>query len=139
MSTLTSALLRHRAGHKSYWRGLAYRDAVVSLEVHPRHVTGVVVGTAEYEVSLAWDAEVLVGSCSCPYGAEGFFCKHCVAVGLVLLARGLTVPPPDAEDSALRARLAELPPEVLADFLYEQAARDPALRARVMRAPVGRR
>ena len=32
----------------------------------------------------------LRGECGCPYGQEGFFCKHCVAVGLAVMrnARG---------------------------------------------------
>ena len=37
-TTLTTELLLHRAGTKSYWRGLTYRDSVQSLRVHSRHV-----------------------------------------------------------------------------------------------------
>ncbi|ATE56947.1 SWIM zinc finger family protein [Actinosynnema pretiosum] len=133
MATLTPALLRHRAGHKSYWRGLAYRDAVVSVVHHPRHVTGVVRGSSEYSITLTWDAEGnLRGTCACPYGEQGFFCKHCVAVGLVLLDRGETVPAPDAEDDELRTALTRLPRAALVEHLYEQAARDTALRERVL-------
>lgn len=133
MRTLTPALLRHHAGAKSYWRGLTYRDAVVELAVRSRHVDGVVIGAEPYRVSLAWRDTHLTGTCSCPYGAQGFFCKHCVAVGLVLLDRGLTVPPPDAEDAELRDRLASLDHATLVELLYERAARDLALREEVMR------
>ncbi|MGM1060462.1 SWIM zinc finger family protein [Saccharothrix sp. Mg75] len=133
MQTLTPALLRHHAGAKSYWRGLTYRDAVVELVVRSRHVDATVVGADTYRVSLAWEGTHLAGDCSCPYGAQGFFCKHCVAVGLVLLDRGLTVPPPDAEDAELRARLGELDHAELVELLYERASADRALRDAVMR------
>lgn len=69
-----------------------------------------------------------------PARVGGFFCKHCVAVGLVLLDRGETVPPPDAEDVELKDVLRALPAEVLRDLLYEQAAGDLKLRARIISA-----
>ena len=133
-TTLTTELLLHRAGTKSYWRGLTYRDAVLSLRVHSRHVAARVRGgeDAVYLIELSWSGTHLAGACSCPHGSEGFFCKHCVAVGLVLLDRGLTVPPPDAEDVELKDALRALPPEVLRELLYEQAAGDSALRSRIM-------
>ncbi|MFD5827154.1 SWIM zinc finger domain-containing protein [Lentzea sp. NPDC060358] len=137
MSTdLTTELLLHRAGTKSYWRGLTYRDAVLSLRVHSRHVAARVRGgeDAAYAVELSWSGTHLVGACTCPHGSEGFFCKHCVAVGLVLLDRGETVPPPDAEDVELKDVLRALPAEVLRDLLYEQAAGDLKLRARLVQA-----
>ncbi|MET9225077.1 SWIM zinc finger family protein [Lentzea sp. NPDC003310] len=135
-TTLTTELLLHRAGTKSYWRGLTYREAVLSLRVHSRHVAARVRGGDEdaYVVELSWSGAQLVGSCSCPHGAEGFFCKHCVAVGLVLLDRGETVPPPDAEDVELKDVLRSLPPETLRELLYEQAAGDLKLRARIISA-----
>ncbi|WP_143035971.1 SWIM zinc finger family protein [Lentzea fradiae] len=137
MSTdLTTELLLHRAGTKSYWRGLTYRDAVLSLRVHSRYVAARVRGGDDeaYAVELSWSDTHLVGSCTCPHGTEGFFCKHCVAVGLVLLDRGETVPPPDAEDVELKDVLRALPPEALRDLLYEQAAGDLKLRARIISA-----
>lgn len=135
-TTLTTELLLHRAGTKSYWRGLTYRDAVLSLRVYSRHVAARVRGSDDdaYVVELSWSGTHLVGSCSCPHGSEGFFCKHCVAVGLVLLDRGETVPPPDAEDLELKDALRSLPAEVLRELLYEQAAGDVKLRARIMSA-----
>jgi uncharacterized Zn finger protein len=108
----------------------------LSLRVHSRHVTARVRGSDDtaYAVELSWSGTHLVGTCSCPHGSEGFFCKHCVAVGLVLLDRGQTVPPPDAEDVELKDVLRALPAEVLRDLLYEQAAGDLKLRARIMSA-----
>ncbi|GLZ35437.1 hypothetical protein Lesp02_76240 [Lentzea sp. NBRC 105346] len=131
MSTLTTDLLLHRAGAKSYWRGLTYRDAVRDLHVHSRHVAACV---RDYTVSLSWSSTQLVGECSCPHGVEGFFCKHCVAVGLVLLDRGGSVPPPDAEDVELRSVLGSLSAEALVELLYEHAGRDRVLRARIVEA-----
>lgn len=134
MHTLTTALLRHKAGAKSYWRGLTYRDSVTHLLMHNRHVAAKVMGTDHYDVELAWDGTQLVGECSCPHGEQGFFCKHCVAVGLVLLEQGRTLPPPDAEDEELREHLRSLDPDVLAELLYEHAGRDRALREKIMTA-----
>ena len=134
MQTLTTALLRHKAGAKSYWRGLTYRDSVSHLRVLSRHVAARVMGTDQYEVELAWDGTLLGGRCSCPHGEQGFFCKHCVAVGLVLLEQGRTLPPPDAEDEELRAHLRALDPAVLAELLYEHAGRDRTLRDKIMTA-----
>ena len=43
-------------------------------------------GTGRYRVRLTGSEDgVLDGECICPYGQEGNFCKHCVAVGLHLL------------------------------------------------------
>jgi uncharacterized Zn finger protein len=131
---LSTELLLHRAGAKSYWRGLRYRDAVQELHVYSRHVAARVRGNEDYSVSLSWDGSVLVGECTCPHGDEGFFCKHCVAVGLVLMDRDLDVPPSDAEDVELRERLTSLSREALVELLYECAGRDRALHARIMRA-----
>lgn len=54
-------------------------------------VTAIVHGTDVYQVRLKFDdkrADGLRGDCSCPFGAEGNFCKHCVATGLVALQSG---------------------------------------------------
>ncbi|MFE0457941.1 SWIM zinc finger domain-containing protein [Kitasatospora sp. NPDC058965] len=80
--------LRALAGPRSFERGLGYREAVEALEVDGDRFTAVVHGTDSYEVVLepGEDGEVW-GECDCPYGAEGHFCKHCVAVGLAVLQR----------------------------------------------------
>ncbi|PRY42797.1 SWIM zinc finger family protein [Umezawaea tangerina] len=131
MPTLTTEMLQHKAGAKSFWRGLGYRDSVVELRVLRRHVSAKVLGADEYAVELAWRESQLAGECSCPYGEQGFFCKHLVAVGLVLLDRGHAVPPADAEDVELRLHLRTLPHEQLVDLLYQQAGRDRTLYERI--------
>jgi uncharacterized Zn finger protein len=127
MPTLTTEMLQHKAGAKSFWRGLGYRDSVAELRVLRRHVAARVVGADSYAVELAWRDGQLAGDCSCPYGEQGFFCKHLVAVGLVLLDRGHEVPPADAEDVELRLHLRTLDHERLVDLLYHQAGRDRSL------------
>jgi uncharacterized Zn finger protein len=131
MPTLTTEMLQHKAGAKSFWRGLGYRDSVIELRVLRRHVAARVLGADEYVVELAWSGPLIAGSCSCPYGEQGFFCKHCVAVGLVLLDRGDAVPPADAEDVELRQHLRTLDHSTLVDLLYHQAALDRSLYERI--------
>jgi uncharacterized Zn finger protein len=53
-----------------------------------------VFGTDEYEVQLTVTERGLAGECSCPYGQDGFFCKHCVATGLKALKLGPVLPGP---------------------------------------------
>ena len=127
MPTLTTEMLQHKAGAKSFWRGLGYRDSVVELRVLRRHVAARVEGADSYSVEMAWRDGQLAGECSCPYGEQGFFCKHLVAVGLVLLDRGHEVPPADAEDVELRLHLRTLDHERLVELLYHQAGRDRSL------------
>jgi uncharacterized Zn finger protein len=100
--------LRQAAGAKSYARGRDYVDQVTRLQISAGRVTAVVLGTGAYGVELRLDGHgprpgALVGDCSCPYGAEGNFCKHCVATGLAAImadreqGRDLTgAPDPDS-------------------------------------------
>jgi uncharacterized Zn finger protein len=82
--------LRRAAGPASYARGLGYLERVENLEIDGSGATATVFGTDAYQVRLRFgDAGRGVrGECSCPFGAEGNFCKHCVATGLAALKRG---------------------------------------------------
>ncbi|HET9894979.1 MAG TPA: hypothetical protein VFQ44_08585 [Streptosporangiaceae bacterium] len=97
---LTEADLLAAAGQRSFERGLGYTDAVVGLMAVGKQITATVHGTDEYFVMLALSGggrgrasgafretgeRRVTGACNCPYGREGFFCKHCVAVGLAYL------------------------------------------------------
>ncbi len=66
------------------------------MEPVGNQVIATVRGSAEYLVVLTLpDASCgtrLRGECGCPYGQEGFFCKHCVAVGLAILRDAARVP-----------------------------------------------
>jgi uncharacterized Zn finger protein len=118
------------AGKRSYERGEQYVDAVADL----RHLTdgavATVHGSEPYQVRLSWTTAGLTGDCSCPYAQEeGEFCKHCVAVGLVLIDAAEDDADDDAGpgDDALRAYLGSLEHAELVDLLCDQAALDDGL------------
>ncbi|WP_043265931.1 hypothetical protein [Streptomyces sp. CT34] len=93
MRGLTEANLKMLAGARSFERGRGYLDAVSGVEVGDGWVTASVHGTERYEVELALEGPGgLSGECDCPYGLEGNFCKHLVAVGLTVLARPESLP-----------------------------------------------
>ena len=88
--------MRAAAGERSFERGTRYLKAVASMENVGSQVIATVRGTDDYLVVLtmpdAASGARLRGECNCPYGQEGFFCKHCVAVGLAILRDARTVP-----------------------------------------------
>ncbi len=100
----TEADLRRLAGNRSFKRGVDYLDLVTDLDVAANEITATVRGSYDYAVLLETDSGRLSGDCSCPYGQEGNFCKHCVAVGLVVLRAGEDLP------LAVAATLASRPP-----------------------------
>ncbi|WP_328739149.1 SWIM zinc finger family protein [Streptomyces erythrochromogenes] len=63
-----------------------------ALEIGEKTATASVDGTEIYEVELTEHEDGLTGCCDCPYGREGNFCKHCVAVGLTVLQQSESVP-----------------------------------------------
>jgi uncharacterized Zn finger protein len=127
------------AGPKSFKRGEGYVEAVANLaEDDPGIITASVEGTDTYSVALEYEANDLTGDCDCPYGDQGYFCKHCVATGLVYL-RSVESRSVDTDQAAdphrpaidLRAYLASLDHDELVTLLDEAAGRDPALRRRL--------
>ena len=74
-------------------RGRAYAadGRVLALARKGTQIVGAVRGGGIYAVSLWVSGDGLGYVCSCPAGAEGDFCKHCVAVAVVWLERN---PPP---------------------------------------------
>ncbi|MDR2987598.1 MAG: SWIM zinc finger family protein, partial [Nocardiopsaceae bacterium] len=86
---VTEADLRSAAGERSFERGTGYLRAVSGIEAVGNQVVATVSGSSDYLVVLTMPDKAagtrLRGECGCPYGQEGFFCKHCVAVGLALL------------------------------------------------------
>lgn len=144
MNGLTEADLRALAGARSFERGLGYLDAVSGVEIGDTRVTATVHGTERYEVELALDGPGgPAGTCDCPYGLEGNFCKHLVALGLTVLAQRESLPRQRkaARDRArdLDAWLAGLSKEELLALVREQAAEDRGLRRRLeLRAATAR-
>ena len=127
--------LRTLAGSRSFGRARDYLEAVDELDIAAGRVTAVVYGGTEYGVELGIDpAGGLSGECSCPYGQDGNFCKHCVAVGLVVLsqdAEHLISAAGTARGGGLDAWLEGLSREELLDLLREQLSRDRDLRCRL--------
>jgi len=118
--------LRAAAGDGSFRRGREYVDAVGELRPTALGVRAAVRGKNVYEVWLGRDNDALVGECGCPFGVEGNFCKHCVAVGLALLASGASGPEADIE-----AYVRSLEQRELVELLLAQANRDPDLYRRL--------
>jgi uncharacterized Zn finger protein len=136
--------LRALAGARSFERGLGYLDAVSGLDVGEGSVAAVVHGTDVYEVELTLGGgDGISGWCDCPYGQEGNFCKHCVAVGLTVLRRAKTIPQQRAaaraRSSGLEAWVSGLSREQLLALVREQIAEDRELRRRLeLRAAAAR-
>ncbi|MCT9005728.1 SWIM zinc finger family protein [Streptomyces rhizosphaerihabitans] len=136
--------LRALAGDRSFERGLGYLDAVSGLDVGDDSVTAVVQGTDGYEVELTLGGHIgVLGRCDCPYGQEGNFCKHCVAVGLTVLRQAEEIPRQRAaartRASGLEAWLTALSRDELLALVREQVAGDRELRRRLeLRAAAAR-
>ncbi|MGJ5832841.1 SWIM zinc finger family protein [Streptomyces ossamyceticus] len=136
MRGLTEANLKKLAGSRSFDRGRGYLDAVTGVEVGDGWVTATVHGTERYEAELALDGPGgLSGECDCPYGMEGNFCKHLVALGLTVLAQRESLP---RQRKAARDRAQDLDawlsalsqPELLA-LLREEIDESKQLRRRL--------
>ncbi|MFF0451447.1 SWIM zinc finger domain-containing protein [Streptomyces sp. NPDC004609] len=136
MEGLTEAELRALAGARSYERGLGYLDAVTGVEVGDDVITATVHGTERYAVELDMGGPGRpAGTCDCPYGREGNFCKHLVALGLTVLAEKDSLP---RQRKAARGRVQELDTwlsglsrEELLALVREQISDDRKLRHRL--------
>lgn len=130
----TEADIRLAAGDRSFDRGLEYLDAVDDLKISDTEVTASVYGSSEYTVCLIIGDQRLSGGCTCPYGRDGYFCKHCVAVGLSVLEMGDELPrhleATRAQQQALEAWLQSLSKEELLAELRGLIDEDRELRQR---------
>lgn len=129
------------AGDRSFARGVGYVDAVTGLGELPDGVTATVPGMGgRYRVRLTGELTAkLDGDCTCPYGQEGNFCKHCVAVGLHLLRTtdpdveqhgsnsGVPVGRADGAKFDVRSFLDTVPHADLVGLLVQQAQHDSGL------------
>ncbi|MEU5638389.1 SWIM zinc finger family protein [Streptomyces milbemycinicus] len=136
MEGFSEPTLRALAGSRSFERGLGYLDAVSGVEVGDGWVTASVHGTERYEVELTLDGPGgLSGECDCPYGMEGNFCKHLVALGLTVLAQRESLPRQRkaARDRAqdLDGWLSGLSKDELLALVREQLGEDRQLRRRL--------
>jgi uncharacterized Zn finger protein len=81
-------------------------------------------GSSTYEVNLSLDDDEPAYDCSCPVGMDGRFCKHAVAVALVVTD---AIPQDEPEDEAvidLRGYLEGLDHGTLVGLLLKHAAED---------------
>lgn len=140
---LTRQTLRQLAGAKSFQRGEDYFAAgqVMSLVEHAGKLTATVQGTDEYRVTLFTEGDALSSDCTCPMGADGAFCKHCVAVGLAWLAdapgatakkNGKKSATPVVTLDDARVWLTKQDKSELVEIILDQAAMDARLRDRLL-------
>lgn len=116
IAELTRADVRRAAGRKSFDRAQDYLAEVADLEITAAEITATVRGQRVYDVRLQPATHGLAGTCSCPQGQEGLFCKHCAAVGLVALEDD-TAEAARARSAALAGWLDSLSrPELLAEL-----------------------
>src|SRR3989304_5641223 len=135
---ITYAVLEDLAGTTAFQRGKEYFSAgvVERLRVSGDKITARVEGTETYQVELRDDDGDLAYDCTCPRAADGYFCKHCVAVGLAWLAENSAAPKTGAASGKkkrsdpwrdIKEYLATQPPETLVDLLLDVAQRDDRL------------
>ncbi|MER5614125.1 SWIM zinc finger family protein [Streptomyces sp. NPDC002215] len=136
MGGLTEAKLRALAGERSFERGLAYTDEVSGVEFGDGWIRASVRGTERYEVELLLGGRRKpAGTCDCPYGQEGHFCKHLVALGLTAIAQEADLPRrwKAARDRTrgLDAWLSGMSQDDLLALVREEMAEDRNLRRRL--------
>ncbi len=133
--------LRRMAGARSFERGEDYfaHGHVGSVVQHEETITAKVRGTRPYRVKLWVERGDLAHSCTCPVGADGAFCKHCVAVGLAWLEPGESTKAPEKKPAKpavtmddVRAHLAGQDKNALVGMLMERAIDDDRLRQRLL-------
>lgn len=130
---ITFASLKERAGTAAFERGEKYfaDGAVSQLHVAADKISANVEGTETYKVALWEKRNELAWRCSCPRAADGYFCKHCVSVGLAWLdGEGRTETKKSGRKAArdpwhtIRQYLHAQSTESLIDLLLEAAERD---------------
>jgi uncharacterized Zn finger protein len=121
------------AGASSFARGERYVEHVLDVRrARSGFVASVTGSEAEpYSVRLSYEHGELSGSCDCPFGDSGAFCKHCVAVGLVVLGgageAGSGAAELAAADERVRAYLEGRDRRALVELVWEQAGKDEGL------------
>lgn len=138
---LDRRVLRRMAGARSFERGEDYflNGRVKAIAEHKGAITAKVRGTRPYQVKLWVEKENLEYSCTCPVGADGEFCKHCVAAGLAWVEGSTSKgrqPKSEASPAVtmddVRAHLSAQDKEGLVDMLVDHAMADDRLRRRLL-------
>jgi hypothetical protein len=139
---ITTGSLEALAGGTAFRRGEEYfaAGAVGRLCAQENKVSAKVEGTETYQVEL-WDEDgALAADCTCPRSGDGYFCKHCVAVGLAWLSdhASASLPADSAGRKPAKAKrrdpwkdirhyLEAQPSESLIELLLDIAQRDDRL------------
>lgn len=129
---ITEKTLENLAGTSAFQRGEAYFSvgAVGPLRDTGKKISARVEGTETYRVEL-WDDDGSLGyDCTCPRASEGYFCKHCVALGLAWLSEQREAPDKKQRRDPwrdIRDYLTTQTPEVLIELLLDSAERDERL------------
>ncbi len=122
---LTLPLLRSLAGAQSFRRGQEYFDFGYVHNVFYTQkgafVSACVSGTYDYDVELGIQRDDLLSYCSCPHFADGFFCKHAVAVGLECMAEPVKTKAPPVKASRPATNKAKNRPTESADTIRIRA------------------
>ncbi|MFH5210695.1 SWIM zinc finger domain-containing protein [Antrihabitans sp. NCIMB 15449] len=119
---LTKSDLENIAGPLVFGRGVEYVPYVHDLKSRASRASARVEGSIPYRVELTWNSKSVTPSCECPHHEGGFFCKHLVAVALVLIKD--TSPAVAETDSTIDAYLADLSADDLRGLVRELANRD---------------
>jgi len=137
---LERGALRRITGARSFERGEEYffNGQVRAISEDNGTITAKVQGTQPYRIKLWIEDEDLEYSCTCPVGADGEFCKHCVAVGLAWFeSKQLKASKKGKQASGVtmddvRAHLLEQDKSALVNMLVEHALEDDRLRQRLL-------
>jgi uncharacterized Zn finger protein len=124
------------ADRRSFERGLFYaaNGRVGKRTVTESSVKAKVRGSSSYQVKLWLDDGQPAFDCSCPVGLDSRFCKHAVALALVV-TDAVADPGQQAEAVIdIRAYLAGLDHDALVDLLVERAAEDDGFDAKLRMA-----
>ena len=143
-AALSDVVLRNLAGAAVFARGQTYasgdsvQDAKLSFSDDEKTITlqATVEGTQPYSVDVVVNEDDdVAGDCDCPHAQDGYFCKHQVALALVLRGMLGGVAPaldPAAQKkvaaSAKRAKTQASNRASLQDFVNQQSAADLAQR-----------
>lgn len=134
----TCGAIQHLSGPRYYERGASYAASgrVKKLKVDDNAMAATVRGQHPYQVRLWIEDGGPAYSCTCPVGADGLFCKHCVAVGLAFASRNEEPAAGIAGDDAaavdLKSYLHTQAKEKLVELVLEQAGNDEFLRGRLL-------
>ncbi|MEF8701110.1 MAG: SWIM zinc finger family protein [Candidatus Accumulibacter sp. UW20] len=137
---MTRSTLEDLAGSAAFRRGEGYfsAGAVGRLRATGDRISARVQGSDTYQVELREESGKLAYDCTCPRAGDGYFCKHCVAVGLAWIADSAPDEDPQEKSGQGKTRrrdpwqdikdfLGTQSPETLIELLLDVAQRDDQL------------